>query len=271
VPPAEVLARLEAFPPFVRQRVTRALGFNLGVGAIKRQRNALRASAEPESWRLDLAPILATYPEDLHAEIARGAGIALRFDAMSRHRSLDELARHLTAEIDGSRDSSGAHMRELCEGACMSNPALPLESLCTHALDSNRALIASSQGASTGALVRGQGLLCGRLVRRGIPTDLARVRAIWRELSEDQRAPFCIGYGMGLAEEGEDPAISPAMSSLVTEKTGEMRAKMWLGFGASIRGMYRGAAPAVAATFASGLDTSERRALEQGLSGDDDR
>jgi hypothetical protein len=270
VPPEEILARIEAFPPFVRQRVTRALGFNLGVRAITRRRNAQRSSPEPESWQLDLATILAAYPEDLHAEIARGAGIALRFDAMSRHRSLDELALHLAAEIDRSSENADAraHVRALCEGACMSNPALPLESLSAHVLDSNRALIASSHGACTVGLVRGQGLLCGRLVRRGIPTDLARVRAIWRELPEDQRAPFCIGYGMGLAEEGEDPAISPAMSSLVPVP---MRAKMWLGFGESIGGMYRGAAPDVAATFAAGLDGAERRALEQGLSGDVDR
>src|SRR5204862_2937672 len=82
----ERVARLEGFPPIIRQRVTRALGFNLGTLQIGKRRAAARAIGTPDAWSVDVAALVAPYPENLRAEIARGVGIALRFDAVMRAR-----------------------------------------------------------------------------------------------------------------------------------------------------------------------------------------
>jgi hypothetical protein len=261
--PGEVVARIEGFPPLVRQRVAVALGFNLGVRQVDTRRNAARAAGDPEAWRMDLAALLAEYPHDLRADIARGAGMALRFDGVMRGRPAEEL----TSRLEALREHTPAEMRRslraVAEGASTSNPGLPLESETGRVLAGNRASIASAQGDLRLDLLRGQGLLCGRLMRRGIPSDEARVCDVAHAFSGAELEAFSIGYGLGLAEGGEEPAVSAALLGLVPEG---MRAAVWLGFGSSLGRMYRGDAQSIARIFLGGLESAERESFERGLS-----
>jgi hypothetical protein len=183
----------------------------------------------------------------------------------------------------------------VCDGACAANPALPLESVGAGILEGNRALVAEARALDrarapsdrpdrldrpglvdlAGAILRGQGRLCGRLVRRGIPADEERARATWRDLSLGDRTAFSAGYGAGLAEGGDGPAVSSDMLDVVEAP---FRATLWLGFGASLRRLYGADAPRIARTFESDLADDARAALERGTAGlegqgerDDDR
>jgi hypothetical protein len=263
----EIVERLESFPVPIRQNVACAIGFNVATSHVKARRDASRASSRPESWSIDLDALVSVYPEDLRLDVARGAGVALRFDAVMRDRPMDELAARLEALPGAASGNGRAIWRAACEGACAPNPALPLESQSERVLAGNRALIELARGASKEALARGQGRLCGRLVRRGIPSDLARVHATWAELADPERAAFSVGYGSGLAEGGEGPAVSAAMLDLAE---GSYQSKIWLGFGASLRRLYGKNAAQIAAAFESGLEGAARAELENGLSGKDE-
>jgi hypothetical protein len=254
------IARLDGFPPLIRQRVTRALGFNLGVIEIE------QAKKVGGGWRLDLARVFAehAYPERMREEIARGAGIALRFDA-EHEGDVPRLAERVLATWnDPAQGKVAGHLRALAEGVCMMNPMLPLESQTQDLLDDNRAMIAGAKGALAASLARGDGLICGRLVRRGIPSDVSRVSGESRALPAQHRAEFCVGYGMGLAEGGEGPAMTTVMLDLVPS---ESRPDVWRGFGASLRNVYGADAARIARDFEPGLSPAEDRALMDGVDG----
>jgi hypothetical protein len=264
----ERISRLEGFPPLIRQRVTRALGFNLGVLEIERKRGSPEQPRDFPNWHLDLTRVIAGYPERMRDEIARGAGIALRFDAEHR-RDVDVLPSAVLRTWDIAKSPAGVHMIALVEGTCMTNPLLPLESQTEGVLAGNRAMIARATGSAYATMwARGQGLLCGLLVRRGIPSDVSRVTAEWRALDTELRAPFCVGYGMGLAEGGEEPAVSSAMLDLVPT---DMRPNVWRGFGARLRDVYDRDGARRARAFEPGLTPEEDRALMDGVGGADER
>jgi hypothetical protein len=263
---AEIVERIRAFPAPIRQNVACALGFNVGTLSLERARKAASSSSTPEAWRIDLDAILSAYPDKLQREVARGVGVALRFDATMRARPLEELAARLDDGASASSAISRARWRAASEGACAPNPALPLESLSALVLDGNRMLIERARDAAD-AFARGHGCLCGRLVRRGIPSDVERVKETWRTLSERERAPFCAGYGSGLAEGGEAPSLSAAMLDAFSASE---RAEIAFGFGASLHRWYENDARDIAASITGALDATSRRELERGLASDED-
>jgi hypothetical protein len=261
----ERVARLEGFPPIVRQRVTLALGFNIGTLHVGKRRAAARAAGTPDDWSVDLAALVAPYPENLRAEIARGIGIALRFDNVMRGRGPAELSVRLDRVwADPAQSQSPDLVRALAQGACSHNPVLPLESQTEQVLATTAVVIDVERGALRTALLRGHGAICGRLVRRGIPSDLARVDHTSQAIAAEDRAPFCVGFGEGLAEGGEGPAVSRTMLDLVPATS---RPDVWRGFGAGLLRIYGSDAGQAASPFQVGLDAAESRGLEQGLGG----
>src|SRR6185503_12654781 len=80
--------------------------------------------------------------------------------------------------------------------------------------------------------VRGQGLACGRLARRGIPADVEQVRTWIDGLPLGEQDDFWLGFGSGLAQEGGDARARRAVSEFLERA---QRTALCAGYGAELR------------------------------------
>jgi hypothetical protein len=151
------------------------------------------------------------------------------------------------------------------EGACLRNPTLPLADQTGPQLDANHALIlASESGGLTRVLAAGQGRFCGRLLRRGIPSDVESVRRQAQRsegLPDEVSAAFWVGIGSGLVEERDAPVIPPALRDLPGV---EMNFVLY-GAGRAVGKIHRAAVEPARRSWLQALDADERPAFERGL------
>lgn len=265
----EIVSRIERYPPLVRGKVARAVGFNLGVFLIERKgvEGALE-SVWPE--------LLEPFPGPLRSDIACGGGIAVRFHfAMSGRddsEMLAELARAWGAWPVPEASGSTADAREreaLIEGACLRNPTLPLAQQTCSMLEANHALLLrrAEQDADEGlarALAAGQGRFCGRLLRRGIPSDLECVRAESQRIQDcavEASVSFWEGVGAGLVEERDAPAIPSSLREL----PGVDASRVLFGIGRAVRRIHRDESESAAEAWLRSIGPEDRSAFEKGL------
>ncbi|MFN0242127.1 MAG: glycosyltransferase family 39 protein [Planctomycetota bacterium] len=247
----QILTHLSTFPPFLRHRVAGSIGFNLGTQQIEHAR-----SEHPDGAPIDLRALVEGYPEDLHVDLARGLGAALRFSAATGSGAEDELARGLRA----AHASDPTLALAVAEGTCMAGVEPPMVSLVPFIFAGNARLLAASEPAFRDASARGCGLYCGRLLARGIESDR---RAIETWLS-GRDAQVYFGMGAGAAD-GVEPARAPReWRALVPES---MRADFCRGFGTGLRHMYGRHAREKAALLGHERTAEEERAFLQGIDG----
>lgn len=257
------LGYLEHFPALLRVSVARAIGFNRASEQLAKSRK----SAGDELWSLDLCGLLEEWPRDLRAEVARGAGIGLRSLAPQDAASLLPGLRRTLAGAAGCSE----FVPRFLEGLASANPALPLSTQTDGQSASTNGLIGLARARAlpeehVRALVRGQGLLCGELLRRGIPSDLQSLDRRRAELSLAFEQDFFEGLGQGCALGGEAPGGPPAGFVLPESCAGSY----WTGFVRELRSIWA-ADPAEleagCARILAGLGGTEaaalRRALEQ--------
>jgi hypothetical protein len=80
-------------------------------------------------------------------------------------------------------------------------------------------------------LWRGQGMLCGRLLRRGIPSELVEIKRIAAGVPDAHQTAFFFGLGWGMAEGGDTPALPSSFEEVAPEA---MRAAACQGFGSAL-------------------------------------
>jgi hypothetical protein len=168
---------------------------------------------------------------------------------------------------------TAATQREpLIQGACLRNPTLPLAEQTGSQLAANHALILGDMArASAGAnasvardLAAGQGRFCGRLLRRGIPSDVDCVHA---EAQRFQGVPAAVsaafweGIGAGLVEEREAPAIPPP----VRELPGADMGFVLYGAGVAVARIHRDGSGAAANSWLQAIPAEDRPAFDRGL------
>lgn len=164
----EIVASLRSFPTEVRERVLRGLGSNLAFAEIAKSRKRVGA----EAWTLELTDLLAGFPAEWHLLLANGAGTGMRqlvrFDG--RTGELPELLKHV-------RPQTGPLAEEVNAGAAFAPPQLPIgrdsRDIITEDIE-----LAKMPIPLMPAFMRGFGLACGRLAKRGVPSELARVQAL---------------------------------------------------------------------------------------------
>jgi hypothetical protein len=266
VPHEEIVSRIEAYPPIVRGKVARAVGFNLAVFSIEEKglEGAL-ASVVPD--------LLEPFPAALRDDIACGSGIGVRFDFALTGRDESALPAALVRAWQAwpSSEGSVAAREALIQGACLRNPTLPLAHQACAMLEANHALLHAcvERQADEGlvhALAAGQGRLCGRLLRRGIPSDVECVRAAALRIQASlpgALASFGEGVGEGLVEEREAPAIPPAAREL----PGIDAQRVYAGVGRAVSRIHGEDAARAAQTWLPEIGPKGRAAFEQGLGG----
>ena len=236
LPQSEITRYLESFPAPIRWRVARALGFNLAVGQVLREGHGLDAVRR---GRIDLDALVAPYPAADRTELARGAGIGARFLKISERAELADLLALLERSREGVAEGTRELLPAFFEGAAIPNPNLPLASAVRGVLGENGGLILRAREAETAngsepevsrGLARGDGILCGALLRRGIPSDRRSVESALANIPPDLRREFYLGLGRGSAEGGREPGLVQGF-----EIPDEVRADFWSGFAAAVR------------------------------------
>jgi hypothetical protein len=223
----EISAHVRSFPPLMRHRVATAIGFNRGTLYIEdEQARALLAGADP-AWRIDLPRLTAGLPPEVEIDLARGQGIALRFTSGGGPAGVATIVRVLEAQlVDAPRLGPC-----VAEGACLLPGTEPLVSRTPQLLGLNATLRDATQGALHEHVMRGTGLLVGRLLVR----DIADERALldeWIAASAGSRE-FFVGLGQGLAD-GADEPLAPETLARTNALALEDQVELWRGFGFAV-------------------------------------
>lgn len=174
---------------------------------------------------LDLAALLAPYPAEHHVDLARGAGSHLRFLA----------ARGGRAEVRAALAASAGHplAPAAVEGLCIPFE-FPLARTTRARLAETRTLGELCPPGLAAAWVRGQGLQVGRLLARGIQSDVAAALQLAELQRPDERQEFWRGVGIGIASAAAPDARGrpAALDTAPAELAGACRA----GFESELRG-----------------------------------
>jgi hypothetical protein len=261
---AQITSYLESFPPLLRARVARSLGFNLAVHQVNQERGR-GPTAIRDAW-IDLDPLVTPYATSDRMEVARGAGIAARFLQFSASANLADLLGFLSRTCEHASPAVGPLLPALLEGAAMPNPSLPLVTRTAAILGETGRL--AVRGLERGppreialGLARGQGFLCGGLLRRGIPSDVRCVSTALHDLPTELHASFWRGLGAGCAEGREEPDLPKSF-----DIPGEGRADFFAGFARMLRAIHGEDAPRVTAALGKRLSSGELSELERALS-----
>ncbi len=251
---------LERFPEPLGAGVARALGFNLGVLAVEDGRR----HEGSETWSFDLRSFCAGWPAPVQRAPARGAGTGVRF----LHASGDPTPLFALVQRTLERPDAGdpEQIAAFCEGLAAGNPALPLAQQTEELTAATNGLIGAALERQLSpqlvqGLARGQGFVCGRLLRRGIPTDLESVARRRDELPASCRAAFHLGLGAGCALGGEQPEGPLARLDL----DADARAFFWTGFARELRAAWRSALPQTVTRLEAKLPPDDVAALRAAL------
>lgn len=221
----QISAHVRGFPPLMRHRVATAIGFNRGTLYIEdEQARAAQPGADP-AWRIDLTRLTTGLPPEVELDLARGQGIALRFTSGGGPAGVATMVRVLAAQlVDAPRLGPC-----VAEGACLLPGTEPLVSRTPQLLGLNAMLRDATEGALHEHVMRGTGLLVGRLLVR----DIADERALldeWIAASAGSR-DFFVGLGQGLADGGDEIFAPETLAGAIAI---EDRVELWRGFGFAI-------------------------------------
>jgi hypothetical protein len=256
----EILGYLGRLEPAMRARVLRGIGFNLAVVQIT---SARRAGASPGTGStIDFDSIAGGYPAEDGPELARGAGAALRFEGTVGGSTPVALLEKIAANEPAFGDRSTAYLEGVCLPTLNAPPAQGTAA--GLALDAN--LLARSVESQLPArildgLARGEGCLCGMLLRRGIASDRRSVESTAQGVPADLRESFFRGLGAGWADGAERSALPIGFEIPPAE-----RPPFWTGFAARLLEVDADGARRRAGEIAADLADPDRELLERALS-----
>lgn len=181
---AEIAAQVEQYPPHVRERVVRALGFNLGYAEV------LAATRDGGDGLVHLEPVLAEFPAEWRPVLAHGVGTGLRHYTSNRARpgELPGLLEHVTP-----RDTP--LFPEIVAGSAQSVIVLPIGKETIDRFSEDLQLLDVALPDKP-AFRRGLGTYCGRIAVRGVAAERAFVEQFASEFTD---ADFQAGYRRALA------------------------------------------------------------------------
>ena len=213
----EILEILEGAPMRERRHIYEGLGF---CEALRRSRR--------NSEGIPVVPveeILEDWPEAYATDLSRGMGRYLR-TRLSVNASRSRIAATLAEypeEMPGHNGLVGGFFQPW---------KYPLRTQTDLLLKRNIAAFIKLEFQADRASARGHGLLCGRLVRRGIAEELVRVEAARALVKPVRRREFHYGLGFGAALEGADESVPPQLLAPLTDPRDRRYAL--LGYGAGL-------------------------------------
>ncbi len=199
----EVVEHAERYPPPFRQQLYVGFGYH----------HALKATQKtPAPASPDVPAVLAGYPAEFAPELARGVGHYLR----ELTRYVPDRVPDVRAQLVAWRAAGAPWLDDVVEGFNQHWDFL-LESRSGAQLDENEEWRRGMPVELHDAFARGQGRLCGRLLRRGIRSERERVAAVLAALEPARRPAFLAGLGRGLADGGEEPELPRDLAELLPD------------------------------------------------------
>lgn len=205
---ADVVRIADGLPPVLRRHAYTGIGFVRGGMQFSRRKRFGR----PAEAFLDLDRLYEGLPADTRLDVLRGAGRYLGFEAKLRADPVALVRANLEALVAAGRR---AEAERVAEGVATPQD-FPVSSVYVpRVLARSRRQAVSLAPPLSGALARGIGLCCGRLVARGIPADLHRVHQLLVSLPQPLLVPFARGLGAGLADAREQPRWPAALAERI--------------------------------------------------------
>jgi hypothetical protein len=236
--PAQV-AIADGFAPPLRRTIYRGIGYH---GAQKQLATWVKAEkaagrkADTRAWlaggRFDLDALLAGYPRDVHADVARGAGEGLRTYARLAHGKAEaQVVGPLLAQLH----ASGHPLTALVAEGCAQLQDFPTQfGDVPRVLNFDRQLAAAVPAPLAPAFARGLGVYCGRLLAREIPAEERLLDEFVRRQMAPRLGPVVYeGLGWGLADGREEPRVTAGARALAPEVE-QLRALV-AGYAAALR------------------------------------
>lgn len=188
LPPERIVAHAESYAAPLRARVYYGLGY------------ATTLLTQLRKKPLDLKQILAAFPLERRADVARGVGTALR----SRSTRTTGVASVADESLLAWIDAGEPFAQQVVEGLAF-EWSFVTSSATAAFLEEQARLLEAADPKLRASLVRGIGHACGRLLRREIEVDRAAILALLQRLPLEQREIALEGLGAGLAD-GEERA-----------------------------------------------------------------
>jgi hypothetical protein len=216
----------------------------------------VRPEGGDTAFDLDLASLLRPYAAEYHPDVARGVGGFLRRAVGSSRVQQDALGRLLSEQ--NAADPMTLYM---VEGLCL-DYGYPLERKTGDDLFSTARLESSIPVALRPAWRRGQGIQCGRLLRKGFAADREKALGVASSVPALERADFWYGVGWGLADSCAEPPRRVHLDGVPCEQ----RAQALCGIGAALRHAYGPLECArIVRPLHAALAPEQRAALERGM------
>ena len=207
---AAIVRIAESYPPPWREQIYFGLGFYEPYRILL---NAFPPDLEPSA-------VLAPYPPERHADLARGIGTLMRH----RETAPAELPDAVWQALERYAANAEPLAERVAEG--LATRWSPLLASGTAAfLDENLLLLERLRArvpALSAAAARGFGLAAGRLARREIALEERLIEAAFARLPETDVEPFLFGLGMGLADGRERPGIPERIATWVAPEQADL-------------------------------------------------
>lgn len=225
---------------------------------LKKPEGAAGGGIEMRVERLNTPKLLTDVPEKFRIDTARGIGAYLR-ETVKRDSFLKDQGA-MEGMIDQWKKYPSPALPYVLEGL-MLNQDYILFQRTGNFLKQNEKIIKKLPANLMPHLLRGQGLICGRLLRRGIPEEAKIIEEIARGLPENEKRAFFYGLGWGTADGGDEPGLAEGWITIVPE---DVRNTYFRGMGAAIRHVF---GPDDGKTIISNLAVPKffRDALEMGM------
>ncbi|MFT7678218.1 MAG: 4-amino-4-deoxy-L-arabinose transferase-like glycosyltransferase [Planctomycetota bacterium] len=204
----------DSFPEFYRRQLYRGMGFHeaqLQLVTGQQRSSQKKLLTWLAGTPLDLEALLEGYPQDMHAQLALGAGEGLRTLAQSSKQSFEALASHVQVLMQAGHPL--AH--KVVEGLAVLQD-FPLPTFRTQfLLARNRGLLSHLAGPNQVHFASGFGRLCGQLLEREIQSEVELVVKQATNLGKVLGRPFYVGLGQGLASASAQSRWTAAADRIV--------------------------------------------------------
>jgi len=222
-----LLAQMEELPWTVRHAAWFGVGHHLAwVGTMPARESAPR----PATPSLQLGTLLADVPVPFRIDAARGAGSFVRGLAKKPKLAVQKLGRWLP---DLLREGHPM-LHYLGEGLAFESE-FPLARMTSADLAHSRALGQNLPAGLRRGWMRGRGIVCGRLLARGIRSDRQAVLSEFGRIPPAGASEFWLGVGWGLAERGEPTRLHERWVEWIPAE--HLEAAL-VGFGAGLRHLH---------------------------------
>jgi hypothetical protein len=206
-----------------------------------------------------LARIVAPWDAARRIDLARGMGSWLG----GRASTNEARVRRMRASVDALLASGDPLAQYAIEGLCIGF-AYPLEIQAIGEITRKARLREILPPDAWPAWRRGQGIACGRLLRRGIQSEVGLWLAYARPIPAEECDDFWFGAGWGTADSVADPAWPADVDRWAPVAR---RRAFFAGYGAALRHVWGEAAiPRWSQRLAPALPAADRKAFEHGLS-----